>query len=134
MASPIEWDNRLCRMFRLVRSPLLSISLGFIFAHLSGLIPVKRLRETPTLLAFYHPQLSYPVHIVIVPKKALPSLAALSPADTPFLIDLFKTADSLAAELNLHPNDYQLVLNGGAYQAVPQLHVHLISDKSLTHR
>ncbi len=97
---------------------------------MSFLIPVQRLRETPTLFAFHHPQPSYPLHILILPKKELPNLAALTPADTPFLTDLFQTVQALVAELHLEPVGYRLIVNGGAYQDVPQLHFHLISEKT----
>ncbi|MEZ4510613.1 MAG: hypothetical protein R3C62_01950 [Chloroflexota bacterium] len=38
---------------------------------MSFLIPVQRLRETATLLAFHHPKPSYPLHILLVPKRPL---------------------------------------------------------------
>lgn len=96
---------------------------------MSFLIPVNRLRETETLLAFHHPKPSYPIHILLVPKRALPNLAALSPSDTAFLTDLFQTVQSLVRELELESTGYRLIANGGAYQDVPQLHFHLISEK-----
>jgi histidine triad (HIT) family protein len=95
---------------------------------MSWAIPVKRLRETNTLIAFHHPQPSYPVHILIVPKRAHASLAELTPADADFTADLFAAAQSLVAELGLEARGYRLICNGGAYQDVPLLHFHLISD------
>lgn len=95
---------------------------------MSWAIPVKRLRETNTLIAFHHPQPSYPVHILIVPKRARASLAELTPADADFTADLFAAAQSLVAELGLEARGYRLICNGGAYQDVPLLHFHLISD------
>jgi histidine triad (HIT) family protein len=118
-------------LFRVARSPFARHLIGWLFAHLSFLIPVQRLRETDTLLAFHHPKPSYPIHILLVPKKALPTLAALTPSDAPFLVDLFQTVQSLALELNLDSQGYRLIANGGAYQGVPQLHFHLISQKHL---
>src|SRR5262252_5606752 len=116
---------------RLARSPLAravtAAVAGQVFAHMSFAIPVHRLRETATLLAFHHPRPSYPVHILLVPKKALPGLAALTPADADFLLELFATVQSLVAELHLEAAGYRLVANGGEYQDFPQLHFHLIS-------
>jgi len=74
---------------------------------MSFALPVHRLRETRTLIAFYHPRPSNPVHILLVPKKALPSLAALTPDDQEFLVDLFECVQSLVAELNLEPFGYR---------------------------
>lgn len=95
---------------------------------MSFLIPAERLRETATLLAFHHPQPSYPVHILIVPKKKIDSVGELSAADADFTIELFQTVHSLAVELNL--SGYRLIVNGGAYQDVPHLHFHLVSETS----
>ena len=59
---------------------------------MSFAIPLSKLRETPTLLAFYHPQPTYPVHILIVPRRAIPSLADLTTDDAPLLVEVFQTA------------------------------------------
>jgi hypothetical protein len=50
-------------LFKLARSRFASVFIGFAFAHMSAAIPVHRLRETSTLLAFYHPKPSCAVHI-----------------------------------------------------------------------
>ncbi|MBN2116678.1 MAG: HIT domain-containing protein [Anaerolineales bacterium] len=94
-------------------------------------IPVKRLHETKTLLAFHHPQPSYPFHVLLVPKKAVASLEEFDLTDTAFLADLFSTAQSLVNEFCLPA--YRLIVNGGDYQDFPQLHFHLISDVGAQH-
>ena len=116
-------------ILRLARSPLGRLTLGLLFAHMSFAIPVQRLRETRTLIAFQHPRPSYPVHILLVPKRARASLAELTPADSDFTADLFEAVNSLVAELKLEQNGYRLIVNGGAYQDVAQLHFHLIAEK-----
>jgi diadenosine tetraphosphate (Ap4A) HIT family hydrolase len=62
---------------------------------MSFLIPVKRLRETSNLIAFHHPSPSYKVHVLIVPKRQVDSLASLDPQDTAFLTDLYATVKAL---------------------------------------
>jgi histidine triad (HIT) family protein len=100
--------------------------VGWVFEHMSFAIPVKRLRETKTLMAFYHPKPSYPFHVLLVPKKAVATLQELDPKDTSFLTDLYSTMQSLVEEYQL--SAYRLIVNGGEYQDFPQLHFHLISD------
>ena len=100
--------------------------VGWIFAHMSFVIPVQRLRETATLLAFYHPKPAYPFHVVLVPKKSVASLMKLDSQDSVFLSDLYATVQSLVDEFHL--TAYRLIVNGGEYQDFPQLHFHLISD------
>jgi histidine triad (HIT) family protein len=99
--------------------------IGWVFAHMSFALPVKRLRETETLLAFYHPKPAYPFHVLLVPKKAVAALRDLDANDTVFLSDLYATVQTIVDEFELPA--YRLIVNGGAYQDFPQLHFHLIS-------
>ncbi len=116
-------------IFRLARSRWAGWLLRIGVRYMSFAIPVKRLRETETLLAFHHPSPSYPVHILIVPRRAYSSLLDLPPGDCAFLRDLFETVQSLVRELGLAEGGYRLVANGGSYQDVPILHFHLIGEK-----
>ena len=120
-------SNESSALVRLARSSIGTLLIGWVFAHASFAIPLRRLRETKSLLAFHHPQPSYPVHILIMPKKVLRSLADLTPADAQLLLDIFQAAHSLAVEFNLEQSGYRLIVNGGAYQEVKQLHFHLVS-------
>jgi histidine triad (HIT) family protein len=104
--------------------------IGWMFAHMSFAIPVKRLRETETLLAFHHPKPSYPFHVLLLPKKAVTSLQEFDSTDTTFLIDLYSTVQNLVDEFHL--SAYRLIVNGGEYQDFPQLHFHLISPLPLS--
>jgi histidine triad (HIT) family protein len=104
----------------------LSPLIGWIFAHMSFVMPVNRLRETETLMAFYHPKPSYKFHVLLVPKKAVPSLKDFDSNDSAFLADLYSTVQSLVEEYQL--SAYRLIVNGGEYQDFPQLHFHLISN------
>ena len=115
-------------LMALAQSPVGRQVIGWIFENMSFAIPVNRLRETVTLIAFHHPKPNYPVHILLVPKKALGDLLELDDADAPFLGDLFKAVQSLVEEFELETQGYRLIVNGGSFQEVPQLHFHLISE------
>ncbi|HEX5836580.1 MAG TPA: HIT domain-containing protein [Anaerolineales bacterium] len=93
---------------------------------MSFALPLQRLRETETLLAFYHPKPSYEFHVLLVPKKAVVSLKEFDSRDAAFLSDLYATVQSLVEEFQL--SAYRLIVNGGEYQDFPQLHFHLISE------
>ncbi|NDJ74790.1 MAG: HIT domain-containing protein [Chloroflexi bacterium] len=112
----------------LVRSVIGRWLIGWTFAHASSALPVKRLYETPNLVAFHHPRPSYPAHVLIVPKAARSTLLDLSANDAPFLVDLLDAVRWLVVELDL--TAYRLIANGGDYQDVPQVHFHLISDEA----
>jgi histidine triad (HIT) family protein len=100
--------------------------VGWMFEYMSFTIPVQRLRETETLMAFHHPRPAYPFHVLLVPKKAVASLKEFDAADTAFLTDLYSTVQNLVNEFQLPA--YRLIVNGGEFQDFPQLHFHLISD------
>jgi histidine triad (HIT) family protein len=98
-----------------------------MIATLPFALPLTRLRETPTLLAFFHPAPSHPYHVLLIPRKPVPSLAELDPAaEAAFLTDLFAAVQSLVDEYRLPA--YRLIVNGGEYQDFPHLHFHLVSD------
>ena|SRR5690606_2217087 len=115
-------------LLRLARSPVAGWFIAFILAHAAFLLPAERLYQTRSLLAFYHPQPSYAVHIVLVPRRRLADLTAIGAEDAEFLQDLFAAVRHLVIQLDLEPSGYRLIANGGAYQDVPHLHFHLISD------
>ena len=98
---------------------------------MSQLLPLDRLAETGTLIAFRHPQPAYPFHVLIVPKSQVASLEALDPADSDFLTDLYATVQSLVKQFDLGASGYRLIVNGGKFQDFPQLHFHLISDQQV---
>jgi len=98
--------------------------VGWVFERLPFALPLRRLRETEHLLAFFHPRPAYPFHVIIVPKQAVQSLPDLAPA-SPFLPDLVAAVQSIVAEYRLPA--YRLVANGGEYQDFPHLHFHLVS-------
>jgi histidine triad (HIT) family protein len=113
------------------RSKIGRLLVGTVFAHMNTFLPVNRLYETDTLIAFYHPQPSYAVHILLVPKKAVARVIDLTEIDHEFLLDVFRTVQILVNKLSLAESGYRLILNGGAYQEVPQLHFHLVSDQEI---
>ena len=115
-------------LFTVARSPAGRWLVGWLFTHMSFLLPVERLRETATLVAFWHPRPAYHWHVLLVPKRALPSLTHLAADDADFMVDLFQTVQSLVQEYGLEAAGYRLIANGGPYQDIPHLHFHLISE------
>lgn len=72
-------------------------------------LPLNRLRETATLVAFHHPRPSYPIHILLVPKRPIANLMEITAADHDFLADLIQTVQSLVQELHLEAAGYRLI-------------------------
>jgi histidine triad (HIT) family protein len=121
-------------ILRIVRSiahvPLLARLFIWMIDTFPSALPLSRLRETPTMLAFFHPDPSHGYHVLLVPRKPIPSLADLDPvADASFLADLFAAVQSLVDEYRLPA--YRLIVNGGGYQDFSCLHFHLVSGSKV---
>ena len=78
-----------------------------------------------------HPQA--PVHLLVIPRKAVARLAEASAGDQALLGHLLLTAAAVARKLNL-TDGYRLVINSGplAGESVPHLHVHLLAGRQMT--
>ena len=104
------------------------VFLGWVMSHISFVIPVERLVETESLMAFYHPHPSYNMHILIVPKRPFRSLVDVPLDADDFLRDVLATVQVLVQRHSLEEKGYRLIVNGGDYQDVPHLHFHLVAD------
>ena len=113
-------------LFRFTRTWLGSLLVGWLFAYFNFAIPVKRILETDALLAFHHPQPSYPLHILLVPKRKYKAIIDIPTEDIEFMQDLFKAVKELVNIYKLEKSGYRLITNGGSAQDVPHLHFHLI--------
>jgi histidine triad (HIT) family protein len=118
-------------LFALARTPLGGRIVRRWFGTASRWLPVQRLYATDTLLAFYHPRPSYPVHVLIVPKASIAGLETLQGHETALYADLVKAVQAMVGQLGLAERGYRLIINGWAYQDVPLLHAHLISETEL---
>jgi len=96
-------------------------------------IPAEILYEDDLALAFKDINPQAPVHVLIIPKKPLVSLADAGDEDQQLLGHLLLVLKKLAAELGLS-NGYRTVLNTGddGGQEVPHLHFHLLGQRSMT--
>lgn len=113
-------------VFQVARLPLSRFVLSQLFSRWVWLLPMSRLYETESLLAFYHPRPSYAVHVLLVPKRPWVSLTDVPPHD-PFWVDLLTAVQHLVQDLHL--TSYRLINNNGpGAQDVPHLHFHLVSD------
>jgi histidine triad (HIT) family protein len=121
--------NRL--LFWFARTRLGGFIIGLLFANFSFALPMKRLRETDTLMAIFHPRPSHTLHILIVPKLKYETIFDIPTNENEFTHDLFRTVKSLIREFNLEEGAYRLIMNGGDYQEVNRLHFHLVSDDDL---
>ena len=97
---------------------------------IDGKISAKIIHDDDLCLAFHDIGPQAPVHVLIIPKKVIPTHDALTPEDGPLIGHLHLVAVNLAQELGL-AEGYRLVINckdrGG--QTVPHLHMHLLGGR-----
>ena len=95
-------------------------------------IPADIVYEDDRSLAFRDINPQAPVHVLIIPKKVIPTHADLTDADKELLGHLHLMAAKLAAQLGIS-DGYRLVLNckEGAGQTVPHLHLHLLGGRGM---
>ena len=96
-------------------------------------IPADVVYEDDRVLAFRDIQPQAPVHILIIPKKPIPRIAAVAEADKDLLGHLLLQARSIAEKLGLSETGYRLVINNGSDggESVPHLHCHLLGGRAL---
>lgn len=96
-------------------------------------IPADIVYEDDQSLAFrdIHPQA--PTHVLVIPKRRIPSLAEATDEDAALLGHLLLVARKLADQFGL-TNGYRTVINSGpdGGQSVDHLHVHLLGGRALT--
>jgi histidine triad (HIT) family protein len=96
-------------------------------------IPAKLVYEDDRCFAFQDVNPQAPTHVLVVPRKVVPSLADAADEDEALLGHLFLVVKKLAVQLGL-TNGYRTVLNCGrdAGQSVDHLHIHLLGGRSLS--
>jgi diadenosine tetraphosphate (Ap4A) HIT family hydrolase len=100
---------------------------GRLFEKSIRWLPFRQLRQSDQLLIIAHPRPSYPFHVLLIPRRAIRGLEDIQADQADLLLEILQTAASIATEFGLQ--EYRIIVNGGAYQDVPQLHFHLISDR-----
>lgn len=96
-------------------------------------IPADIVHEDDELLAFRDIQPQAPVHVLVIPKRRIPTLNDLEPADAGLIGRMVLTARQIAASEGLAEDGYRLVFNcnrqGG--QSVFHIHLHLLGGRSM---
>jgi histidine triad (HIT) family protein len=98
-----------------------------------GEIPKEFLYEDEDILAFDDIHPLAPVHIIIIPKKEIISLAGVTEEDQALLGKILLVAKTLAEQKGIAESGYRVVTNSGedSTREVEHLHFHLIGGKRL---
>lgn len=97
-----------------------------------GDVPADMVHEDDQCIAFRDINPQAPTHILIVPRKPIPSLNDVTEEDAELVGRLFVVARTLAAREGLS-DGYRTVFNCGpsAGQTVDHLHLHLLGGRTM---
>ena len=98
---------------------------------LSGVTPVRVVLETEDVLAYHHTRPFWPVHIVVIPKRHVPSLIDLGEAPVSILDPLMSVVREVAARVTAEHGACRVLTNLGEYQDSKHLHFHVNSGPPL---
>lgn len=99
----------------------------------AGSVPSDGVLETEHCYAFRDINPAAPVHVLVVPKAHIDSVADLDSTQSELLADLFAAMNQVADQEGIAESGYRVVTNVGedAGQLVRHLHFHVIGGRSL---
>ncbi|MEJ2592751.1 MAG: histidine triad nucleotide-binding protein [Candidatus Thiodiazotropha sp.] len=99
----------------------------------NGEIQPNKVYEDDEVLAFRDINPQAPTHILVVPKRHIPTLNDLQDADGAMIGKLYLTAQRIAREEGLAEDGYRTVINcnEAAGQSVFHIHLHLLGGRRM---
>jgi histidine triad (HIT) family protein len=99
-----------------------------------GKIKAEVVYRDESVIAFKDIKPKAPVHILIIPRKHIPTLLDLQESDGAVLAAIFRAAAKLAGEHGIAKSGFRVVVNSGADagQTVFHLHYHLLGGRQLS--
>jgi histidine triad (HIT) family protein len=96
-------------------------------------IPAKIVYEDDHCLAFEDIAPKAPTHVLVIPKKEIASLDALTAEDAALMGHMLLVVQRLARDLGVAESGFRLVANTGpdGGQSVDHLHFHLLAGRQL---
>jgi len=111
------------------------VKMDCIFCQIvAGKVPSEIIYQDEAMIAFRDINPQAPTHLVIIPKRHIPSLAQLTEAESSLVGHVVSTANHLAKGEGIAESGYRLVINCGKEggQLVPHLHLHLLGGRKLS--
>ena len=95
-------------------------------------LPATIVYEDEKYIAFYDVNPQAPVHFLVIPKREIPTLNDVTPADAELVGGMFVVAAKVMNELG--HRDYRTAFNcgAGAKQTVLHLHLHVLAGRTFT--
>ena len=96
-------------------------------------IPADIVFEDEEVLCFRDVQPQAPIHLLLIPKKAIARIAAATEQDAGLLGHLFTRIPIIAKQEGIDESGFRVVVNNGpdGGETVPHMHVHLLGGRPL---
>lgn len=96
---------------------------------IKGEIPSTKVYEDEDILAFNDINPAAPIHILVIPKKHIESLAHMQKEDEAIVGKIYGVINKIAEEKGFKENGYRVIVNCGkdAGQEVMHLHFHVLA-------
>ena len=100
---------------------------------IKGEIPSSKVYEDEEILAFKDINPAAPIHVLVIPKKHIASLAEMEDGDEKIISKIYKVINENAEKQGFKENGYRVIVNCGkdGGQEVGHLHFHLLAGKQL---
>ena len=100
---------------------------------IKGEIPSNKVYEDDELLAFYDINPATPIHILVIPKKHIDSLAKIEKEDEALIGKIYTVINKIAEEKGFKQDGYRVIVNCGENggQEVMHLHFHILAGTKL---
>ncbi len=97
----------------------------------AGEVPSDTVYQDEEVMAFRDINPKASTHIIVIPKKHIPSLAHLNEEELPLMGHITGIINRLAREEGLSERGYKVVINcgKGGGQVIPHLHLHLLGGE-----
>ncbi len=100
---------------------------------IKGEIPSNKVYEDDEILAFYDINPAAPIHILVIPKKHIDSLAKIEKEDEALIGRIYGVINKIAEEKGFKEEGYRVIVNCGKNggQEVMHLHFHVLAGTKL---
>ena len=100
---------------------------------IKGEIPSTKVYEDEEILAFNDINPAAPIHILVIPKKHIVSLAEMEDGDEKIISKIYNVINKIAEKQGFKAKGYRVIVNCGkdGGQEVGHLHFHLLAGKQL---
>lgn len=101
---------------------------------IEGEIPADLVYQDEHVVAIRDIRPAAPVHVLVIPRQPIPSLAHLAAAEVELAGRLLLAVRKVAEQEGLAERGYRVVINTGTEggQTVPHLHLHLLGGRAFT--